>query len=49
MIGEGVCDVKVDSSTATWYGVTYKEDKEYVKGSIGKLIENGTYPAKLWN
>jgi hypothetical protein len=49
MIGEGVCDVKVYSSTATWYGVTYKEDKEYVKGSIGKLIENGTYPAKLWN
>ena len=49
MIGEGSCDVKVYSSTATWYGVTYKEDKEYVKASIGKLIEDGTYPSKLWN
>ena len=49
MIGEGTCDVKVYSSTATWYGVTYKEDKEYVKSSINKLIEDGTYPAKLWN
>ena len=49
MIGEGTCDVKVYSSTATWYGVTYKEDKEYVKGSISKLIEDGTYPSKLWN
>ncbi len=49
MIGEGTCDVKVYSSTATWYGVTYKEDKEYVKSSINKLIEDGTYPTKLWN
>ena len=49
MIGEGTCDVKVYSSTSTWYGVTYKEDKEYVKSSIGKLIENGTYPKKLWD
>ena len=49
MIGEGTCDVKVYSSDATWYGVTYKEDKEYVKSSIKALIDNGTYPAKLWD
>lgn len=48
MIDKGVCDVKVYSSDSVWYGVTYKEDKEYVKSSINALIENGTYPEKLW-
>ena len=49
MINMGVCDVKVYSSDSVWYGVTYKEDKEYVKSSIGKLIESGVYPKKLWS
>ncbi len=48
MIVDGTCDVKVYSSDSVWYGVTYKEDKEYVKSSIGKLIEDGTYPDGLW-
>ena len=48
MMNDGICDVRVYSTPAVWYGVTYKEDKEYVKSSIGKLIENGTYPNNLW-
>ena len=47
-IERGVCDVKVYSCNSLWYGVTYKEDKEYVKASIGKLIESGEYPEGLW-
>jgi hypothetical protein len=43
------CDVKVYSSDSVWYGVTYKEDREHVKSSIWKLIQNGEYPEKLWN
>ena len=43
----GKCTVKVYESDSEWYGVTYHEDKEKVKSSIGKLIENGTYPEKL--
>ena len=41
------------TTTATWYGVTYKEDAPAVKESIEKLVktkENGTgdYPLHLW-
>ena len=41
--------VKVLNTTANWYGVTYREDLDGVKEAIGKLIENGEYPNKLWN
>ena len=39
--------VEVLTSHDEWFGVTYKEDKEYVKESIQKLIEKGIYPNKL--
>lgn len=44
----GDCDVRVYRTDAPWYGVTYTQDKGYVKESIRKLIENGTYPNSLW-
>lgn len=40
--------VKVLSGGTTWFGVTYKEDKDEVAGKIRKLIELGQYPSKLW-
>ncbi|MBQ6495256.1 MAG: nucleotidyltransferase [Bacilli bacterium] len=40
--------VKVLNTDAVWYGVTYKEDKEYVVEGIKGLIDNGTYPYNLW-
>ena len=40
--------VKVLDTTAVWYGVTYKDDKEYVVNSINKLIKNNIYPNNLW-
>ncbi len=39
--------VEVLSTDAVWFGVTYKEDKEYVAGELKKLHDNGTYPAAL--
>lgn len=48
-IEEEKAKVKVLETTATWYGVTYKEDKEYVVKGINSLIEKGLYPNKLWN
>ncbi len=42
------CDVRVYATDAQWYGVTYAEDKEYVKSSIQAMIENGVYPKTLW-
>jgi hypothetical protein len=45
---KGKCDVKVISTTASWYGVTYAEDKPAVKASLRALMESGEYPEKLW-
>lgn len=40
--------VKVLSTTAVWYGVTYKEDKPSVVASIKKLVDKGDYKKGLW-
>lgn len=47
-IEENKCRVKVLETTASWYGVTYKEDKQYVVDGINSLIENNIYPNNLW-
>ncbi|MBR1376374.1 MAG: NTP transferase domain-containing protein [Bacilli bacterium] len=47
-IKNGDIKVKVIPTTATWYGVTYKEDTDYVKDSLAKLHKDGTYSSKLW-
>lgn len=48
LIDNGKADVKVLSSTAKWYGVTYKEDKDYVVSALKKFREEGIYPVSLW-
>lgn len=40
--------VKVLESNASWFGLTYSEDKPMVKAKLAKLAEDGTYPKKLW-
>ena len=45
---------EVIPTTATWYGVTYKEDAPEVKASIKKLVKTddnkkGDYPLHLWD
>lgn len=47
-IEEGFASTKVISTTATWYGVTYKEDTDYVRESLKKLVEINEYPNNLW-
>ena len=39
--------VEVLSTHAVWFGVTYKEDKEYVAGELRKLHADGSYPPAL--
>ena len=41
--------IKVLPTSAQWFGVTYKEDAPVVTESINKLVNQGTYPEKLWN
>jgi UTP-glucose-1-phosphate uridylyltransferase len=40
--------VDVIPTTATWYGVTYKEDAEGVKEALKRLVDEGEYPDNLW-
>ncbi len=52
-INENYSTCEVIPTTATWYGVTYKEDAEEVKESIKRLVktkenEKGEYPLYLW-
>lgn len=47
-IEENKADVKVIPTTAKWYGVTYREDKESVVEAIKKMIADGEYPSNLW-
>lgn len=48
LMASGRARVKMVSSRSPWFGVTYKEDKPRVVESIGKLVAEGVYPAKLW-
>lgn len=41
--------MKVLTSNARWFGVTYKEDKDYVTSEIQKLKDSGVYPIHLWS
>ena len=48
LIGEGMASVKVLSSEARWFGVTYKEDKEEAIKQLQQKVGQGIYPNKLW-
>jgi len=49
LVNSGKVKVKVLKTTDQWFGVTYKEDKNFVVSSIRNLIDKGVYPAKLFN
>ena len=40
--------VQVLKSTAQWFGVTYREDKQHVQDSVAKMCADGQYPSPLW-
>lgn len=48
MILENKVSVQVLPTTAIWYGITYKEDKNEVVENIKKLIKQREYPENLW-
>lgn len=47
IMDSGDCTVKVYSSKDSWYGVTYREDRDSVVNSLAALKKDGTYPNKL--
>lgn len=48
LIKRGVSTVEVLDTTATWFGVTYAEDRPSVVAKIQALVDAGEYPAKLF-
>jgi len=48
LVASGEARVKVLRTPASWFGITYKEDKPQVVDSIRKLVADGKYPPKLW-
>lgn len=49
VIVNNIATMEVLKSNARWFGVTYKEDKEYVTSEIKKLKDKGVYPSNLWD
>lgn len=47
-IQENIAEVKILSTTAKWYGVTYREDKDGVVKAIQDMVDQGIYPSNLW-
>ncbi len=48
LIKEGKVTVKILSSPAVWYGITYKADQDNVEKSLKALVDNGQYKKGLW-
>jgi UTP-glucose-1-phosphate uridylyltransferase len=49
MIGQRGLRVRVLSTHAVWFGVTYREDRDGVAAELARLCENGTYPSPLFS
>jgi len=48
LIEEGIAQVKMLTTDASWFGVTYQDDKPVVIESLNKLVNEGVYPSPLW-
>lgn len=44
----GEATVYIKTTLSKWYGMTYKEDEEYLKESIKNMCLEGKYPKDLW-
>lgn len=48
LLKAGKADAKVLTTSDAWFGVTYQEDKPFVKASIKELKDKKVYPVDLW-
>ncbi|MBM3177606.1 MAG: nucleotidyltransferase [Bacteroidetes bacterium] len=49
MIDRKLGSVHILPGGDTWFGVTYREDRDEVARNIHKLVDAGKYPTPLWN
>ncbi len=48
LIGQSQVAVKVLQSSGSWFGMTYREDRDKVMLKIRALVRDGIYPENLW-
>jgi dTDP-glucose pyrophosphorylase len=48
LIEEGKARVKALSTPDSWFGITYREDRERVVEGVRRLVLRGDYPERLW-
>ena len=48
LIKEKKIQVKVLQTNASWYGITYKEDRPFVAEKFREMLEANIYPPVLW-
>lgn len=48
-IARGEVSVHVLHTSERWFGVTYRNDKEFVMASIRTMVDDGLYPEELWS
>ena len=48
LVQDGLVGVDILHTEATWYGVTYKEDRDLVVDAIKEMKKNNDYPDRLW-
>lgn len=49
LIQNNEAQVKVLESDASWFGLTYSEDKPITRDKMKNLIDNNNYPERLWS
>lgn len=49
LVSKGLAKVKVLHTKDRWFGMTYREDQPQVVEAIRRLIQEGSYPERLWS
>ncbi len=49
LIQNGGTQVTMLETNSSWFGMTYREDREIVSARINQLITDGAYPQHLWS
>jgi len=49
LIGSSEAEIAMLHSGASWFGVTYREDRPAVQQALNALVESGEYPVKLFD
>jgi len=48
LVGAGRATVEVIASEETWFGITYRGDRDRVAAAIEGLVGRGAYPRRLF-